>query len=133
MIQALQTFGYALAMLSYGVLTLFAVSAWFRLRRMESDVAETRTAATLALIRVTAEQLKRSFEDVNKMRDTMRRLVEQERYEEAERLKAVIAETERIAMTELRDFKERFADNIVEVNLTNTPFSPLTGGKEGDA
>ena len=132
MIQVLQTIGLVLGIAFYAAAGFCLVNGWIRLRRMESDVNDARIAATQTLFRVTGDHIKQSFEDVNKMRDTLRRLVEQERYEEAKRLKAVIAETERIAMTELRDFKERFADNIDEVSLTNNPFNPLNEGKEDD-
>jgi len=114
-------------MLCYGAITYFAVSAWFKLRRMEKQMDEVKYAAMTAMAVTMGEHLRQSFNEINRMQDQLRSLVEQERYEEAERMKSFISDAQQSAMREMKKFKQHFGEDICDVNVMNIH---VNSGKE---
>lgn len=117
--QALNIILTILGSLAYIVTATFAFFAFSRLKRQEEDLCGMKivTAKTLAL--VTAGHLQRSFETLNEMKETLRDLIEDERFEEAEDLKKTIVKMEHCAMRELERFKENFGEDCVDIKVTS--------------
>lgn len=104
--------------IAYFAMTFFATEAWFRLRRMQKDINHMKAAQQKCLMLTMGEHLRSNFNEVNSMRKTMQELVENEDFEQAEKLKAVLAKAEAGALSALKQFKETFGDDIVEIEAT---------------
>lgn len=104
-----------LSIISLGTAIFFAVSAWFALRRLLDDVRDMKRGIAITKAMTMASNVKSNFDEVNKMRAALARLVESERYEEARELKAEIAEVERNANELLRRFNDVYGEDIVEI------------------
>ena len=104
-----------MSIISLGTATFFAVSAWFALRRMLDDVRDMKRGIAITTAMTMASNVKSNFDEVNKMRAALARLVESERYEEARELKAEIAEAEHNANKLLQRYKDVCGEGIVEI------------------
>ena len=100
-----------MAIIANCFLTWFAVSAWFELRRMKRDFAGVKRAMVVTTTITVANHVKDSFEQLNDMKETFNQLVEDEQYEEAERLKAAITDAERNAKAATKLFKDICGDS----------------------
>ena len=103
-----------MAIIANCFLTWFAITAWFELRRMKRAMAVVTTITM-------GNHVKDSFEQLNEMKAAFHQLVEEERYEEAERLKAAIANAERNAEHALKKLKDICGDSceIVVTKVKN--------------
>lgn len=100
-----------MAIIANCFLTWFAVSAWFELRRMKRDFAGVKRAMVVTTTITVANHVKDSFDQLNDMKETFNQLVEDEQYEEAERLKAAITDAERNAKAATKLFKDICGDS----------------------
>lgn len=94
------------------VLVFFAVTAWFRLREVNKKIGAMLRGVGLVTTMVMGQHVKENFEEVNRMKRTFERLVENEQYDDAERMKAVIDKAERDALRSLEKFKETYGDAV---------------------
>jgi len=99
------------AVIANAAMTYFAITAWFELRRMKRDFAGVKRAMVVTTTITVANHVKDSFEQLNDMKDTFNQLVEDEQYEEAERLKAAITDAERNAKAATKLFKDICGDS----------------------
>jgi hypothetical protein len=99
-------------------LTWFAITAWFELRRMKRDIIGMRHALAVTTTITMGEYVKSTFDQLNEMKATFHRLVENEQYEEAEELKNAIAKVELSAEHALKEFKDICGDKLCEVIVT---------------
>lgn len=104
---------------AYLFLTFFTCHAYLRMKRQESEQNEMKIMLMKILAITMGEHLKSSFESVNDMKEALEELIEAERFEEAEKLKSVIADAERGAFMELERFRKHFGDECVDVKLMN--------------
>lgn len=102
-------------------LTWFAITAWFELRRMKHNLTGMERAMAVVTTITMGNLVKDSFEQLNEMKAAFHQLVEEEQYEEAERLKAAIANAERNVEQSLKKFKDIFGDSceIVVTKVKN--------------
>lgn len=102
-------------------LTWFAITAWFELRRMKRNLTGMERAMAVVTTITMGNHVKDSFEQLNEMKAAFHQLVEEEQYEEAERLKAAIANAERNVEQSLKKFKDIFGDSceIVVTKVKN--------------
>lgn len=118
----MQTLHIILSLISivgYVATATFAGYAFVRLKRQEEDLSELKVVSARTLTLMMGEHLRASFDALNEMKETLHDLVDDERFEEAEQLRATIVKAERIAMRELERFKESFGEDAVDVKLTN--------------
>ena len=99
-------------------LTLFAITAWFELRRMKRNLTVMERAMTIVTTITMGEHVKSNFEQLNEMKAAFHRLIENEQYEEAEKLKAAITEMERNAEASMKRFKDICGDDICKIVVT---------------
>lgn len=99
------------AIVANAAMTYFAVTAWFEFRKMKRSINVT-AALTMS------DHVRGNFEQLNEMRATFRRLVKNEQYEEAEKLKTAIVKMEHNAETSLKQLKSLYG-NICDVVMTD--------------
>ena len=99
------------AVIANAAMTYFAITAWFELRRMKRDFAGVKRAMVVTTTITVANHVKDSFDQLNDMKETFNQLVEDEQYEEAERLKAAITDAERNAKAATKLFKDICGDS----------------------
>lgn len=98
-------------------LTWFAITAWFELRRMKRNLTGMERAMAVVTTITMGNHVKDSFEQLNEIKAAFHQLVEEEQYEEAERLKDAIAKVERNAKAAMEQFKNICGDSC-EVVVT---------------
>ena len=99
------------AIVANAAMTYFAVTAWFEFRKMKRSINVT-AALTMS------DHVRGNFEQLNEMRAAFRRLVKNEQYEEAEKLKTAIVKMEHNAETSLKQLKSLYG-NICDVVMTD--------------
>jgi len=88
--QILNIILYIMAIIANCFLTWFAITAWFELRRLKRDIIGMKRALAVTTTITMGEHVKSNFEQLNEMKAAFHRLIENEQYEEAEKLKAAI-------------------------------------------
>ena len=116
--QALQIITDFIVSIGHVALIAFCITSFMVLRQMIKDINHLKTAQQKCLMVTMAEHLRSNFNEVNTMRETMQELVENEDFEQAEKLKAVLDKAEADALSALKQFKETFGDDIVEIEAT---------------
>ena len=104
-------------MVAYAAVVFFAIAAWFRLREMERRTKATLRGVSLLTTLAMGHHVKENFEEVNRMKRAFEQLVEEERYEDAERMKSVIDKAERDAERALEHFKDTFGE-VMDITVT---------------
>jgi hypothetical protein len=105
------------AVIANAAMTYFAVTAWSELRRLNRNFTGINRAMAIVTTITMGNRVKDNFDQLNEMKATFLRLVKNEQYEEAEKLKAIIAKMERNAEEEMKDFKDICGDHC-EVFMT---------------
>ena len=108
-----------MGIVAYVATATFACYAFGRLKRQAAELDEIKYGVKTSIALAMGEHLRNSFNEINDMKETLRDMVEDERFEEAERLKAVIEKAESGAMRELERFREHFGKDCVDVEVTN--------------
>lgn len=108
-----------MGIVAYVATATFACYAFGGLKRQEAELDEIKYGVKTSIALAMGEHLRNSFNEINDMKETLRDMVEDERFEEAERLKAVIEKAESGAMRELERFREHFGKDCVDVEITN--------------
>ena len=101
-------FGFANAATTY-----FAITAWFELRRMKRLLIEMSHTLSVSTTITMGEHLRSCYQQLSDMKITLHRLVENEQFEDAERLKIAIAKMERATEND-RKFLEQILDKPCE-------------------
>lgn len=115
--QVLEIILTVVAILAYFATAYFACCAYFYLRRQNDSIKIVSKSLSRMLMMVMGDHLRDSFNEVNAMQKEFHELIENERYEEAERLKSIIESAEKSAEKSLHNFKELFGDEC-EVVVT---------------
>lgn len=117
--QTLRFILFILGSIAYLATAFFAITAWFRLHVMQKKVCSM--AETLShLFGVTmSNHVQSQFNRCQEMKKKLQKLVGNEQYEDAQRLKVVIEMVEKDALKSLQSLKALFGDSIIEVNLSD--------------
>ena len=103
--------------IAYGLMSYFAISAWFRLRKLGTDMHDWQEVSAKVYAIVSALKLQSTFDQLNEMKDTLRQLVQADQFEEAAKLKEIVKEQERAALESLKEFQETFGGECVKVDV----------------
>ena len=95
---------------SYSAVTFFAMEAWYMLRRQKSILEDIMFRQNRMGNIVFAEYVITNFEVLNRLKEQLRELVKDERYDQAEKMKGFIKEAEENAMYSLKKFREVYGD-----------------------
>lgn len=112
---------------AYAMLTI-AVYIYMR-REQRKEIEDIKELLTRMFAVTMSEHLRNNFEQINKMKEDLQELVNDERYEDAKRLRAVIAKQELHAMKALRSFQEEFGDKVMKLEVTKIG-KPATNEEE---
>jgi uncharacterized membrane protein len=105
--------------LAYGAAAGFAIAAWVRLYRMQKDVKDMKHTLAVTGTLVMSMHVKSSIVELNDMKRTLRHLIEDEQFEEAEKLQNLIVKAEKNAMETIEKMNSAFGD-IAEIHVTKT-------------
>jgi len=111
-------------LVTYGCMSFFAVNTYFRLRRQQRDLDHIKKVLARIFAITMGEHLRSNFDHLNKMKKTLQKLIENEQYEDAKRMQALIAEQERQAMKALHSFQDEFGDDVVKMEITKVGGKP---------
>lgn len=106
------------AIIANAAVTYFAITAWFELRRLKSDLAGMKRALAVTTTITIGDHVRDNFEQLNEMRAVLHRLVEGEHYEEAKELEEEIRKMEHHAEESLRHFKDICGDSLCDIVVT---------------
>jgi hypothetical protein len=100
-----------------------AISAFFMLRRLNDDILGLKAAMFRVMAIVSAMHIKQGFDQIADMKEMLQNCIRTEQYEEAKRIKDMIAAQVAASKKQLETFKELFGDiadiNVEEVNLNH--------------
>lgn len=116
--QTLSITAMILSVIANGAMTFLTVFAFVRMGRLSDEISDMKYAVSKVLAITLANSVRDSFNEVNKMKDQMAGMIEDERFEEAEEMKKVIDKAERAAFQALQHFKDDFGDDSVDVYIT---------------
>lgn len=100
-----------------GLVSYFAIGAWFRLRQFSSDIRDLQKVSVKVYAIVSALKLQSTFDQLNEMKNTLCQLVQAEKFEEAAKLKEIVEKQERAALDSLKEFRETFGGEYVKVDV----------------
>ena len=115
--QVLEIILTVVAILAYFATAYFACCAYFYLRRQNDSIKTVNNSLSWMLMMVMGDHLRDSFNEVNELKKEYHLLIENERYEDAIRMKGIIESAEKSAEKSLHNFKELFGDEC-EVVVT---------------
>ena len=101
----------ALSCIAYIMVVFFAIYAYFTLREQRKQLTFVKGAVAEMTTIMMAERVQKNFEEVENIKRTLEHLVENEQYEEAERLQNFLEEAEKNAVKALKHFQEAFKDS----------------------
>lgn len=102
------------APVTYFALTFFAVSAWLTMRLWEKRLRAIEMCVAHTAKMTSAEHLRSTFNELNDMRRTLHQLIDEDRFEDAERMKQLLSSVEKSAMNAVKMFKERYGSDSVQ-------------------
>lgn len=93
---------------------LIAIS--FRLHLIQKEIKKLHKVSTESFVIVSIMKLQNQFDEINKLKEVLRKLVVAEEFEEAKKIQATIEELQKDALECLQLFQENFG-NIAKVEL----------------
>lgn len=103
--------------IAYGLMSYFAICAWFRLRKLGTDMHDLWKVSAKVYAIVSALKLQSTFDQLNEMKNTLRQLVQADQFEEAAKLKEIVEKQEREALESLKKFQDTFGGEGVNVDV----------------
>lgn len=100
-----------MATIAYSAMAFFVAYAVTKIRELR------RTQMKMMML-VMSEHLRGTFNELNSLKATFNELVENENFEEAEKLKGIIEKAEVASMNALRHFQDMFGNDACEVTIT---------------
>ena len=107
-----------MAIIAYGVTAGFTYFAFGKMFRLQKDIKDMKHTLAVNTALTMAMHVKSSIVELNEMKRTLRHLIEDERFEEAEKLQDLIVKTEKNAKETIEQMNSAFGD-IAEIHLTN--------------
>lgn len=83
-----------MSVIAYGVTAGFTFFVFGKLHRVQKDIKSMERSLTLVMSVTLGNHVKGCYEEINKMKMTLDRLVEDERFEETEQLRTLIDKAE---------------------------------------
>lgn len=105
--------------IAYAAMAFFASYAFFALRRQQRDIREVKDMQRRLFVMGVDQNVRDQQAAVNRMAGEMKHLVENDRFEEAERMKKAIDERMRYIASQLNYVQQEFSDEC-EVKIVNT-------------
>lgn len=102
---------------AYVAMAYLAITAYVRLRHVGLQLDELQAATAKLCALVSAVKLQSDFDHINDMKDTLRQLVESERFEDAAKLQAVIAEQEELALKNMKALQDSYGGKELVVRI----------------
>ncbi len=118
--QALKITLFFLSGIAYSATTFFAVYSWFYLRRKGKELSDMKYVIRHLAALLMGQNVQNNFDQIAKMRKALVKLVNAEKYDEAEKMKASIERAQELAFQALKDYKETFGDSVQEIVISNT-------------
>lgn len=106
-----------MTVLSYGILAYTAIALHFKMRRMQKDMYMTKGALREIFGMTMSLHVDSKFDQVEKMKETLQELIENEQYEDAERLRNAIEQAQEAAVKQMEILKKYFDSEIIEINM----------------
>lgn len=104
--------------ITYSVLIGLAITVFFYMRRQQREMLDIKKLQTRMFILVMSEHLRNDVNQLNDMNKELCELVDDERYEDADRLKITINELKKSTLSKLHRFQQEFGDTIFELKVT---------------
>lgn len=117
--QTLQILMTLASIATYGAMTFLAGYAFVRLRRIERKFDSLHGTQRMMFAMMIDGNIKENQEAVKRLAEEMQQAVDEDRYEDAEQLKKVIAEREQYILEQLAFIKSEFSDEC-EVRMYRT-------------
>lgn len=115
----LQIIALIAGLVSYGCCSFMALEAWGRLRRMERKFDSLHGTQRMMFAMLMDGNIRQNQEALKQLAEQLQEAVDDDRFEDAEHLKKVIAERERYIMEQLAYIKSEFSDEC-EVRMYRT-------------
>ena len=103
--------------IAYVAMTYLAITAYVRLRHVGSQLDELQATMKKLCVLMSAVKLQSDIDHINDMKDTLRQLVESEQFEDAAKLKAVIAEQEELALKNMKALQDSCGGKMLKVHI----------------
>ncbi|MBQ8713046.1 MAG: hypothetical protein IJ551_09565 [Prevotella sp.] len=117
--QALLIIVNIIVSIAYAAMAFFASYAFFALRRQQRDIREMKDMQRRLFVMGVDQNVRDQQQAVSRMAGEMKHLVENDRFEEAERMKKAIDERMRYIASQLAYVSSEFGDEC-EVKIVNT-------------
>jgi len=115
--ETLKIIAYIMTVLSYGILAYTAIALYFKMRRMQKDMYMTKEALREIFGMTMSLHVDSKFDQVEKMKETLQELIENEQYEDAERLRNAIEQAQEAAVKQMEILNKYFDSEIIEINM----------------
>lgn len=106
---------FILSGVTYGVMVAFTIATWFRMRRQEDEINELKKMQANAFMLIFGDHLRNNLVEVGKMKADFHALIKAEQYEQAEKLKAIIASAEENTSKMLGHFRKIFGEDAFKI------------------
>ena len=106
-----------MAIIAYGVTAGFTYFAFGKMFRLQKDIKDIKHTLAMTASLVMSMHVKASIAELNDMKRTLQRLIEEEKFEEAEKLRELISKAEKTAMETIEQMNSAFG-NIAEIHVT---------------
>lgn len=117
--QTLQILMTLASIAAYAAMTFLAAFAFVRLKRQEGQIGELRRMQRMMFAMMMDGNIRQNQEAVKRLAEEMQQAVDDDRYEDAEQLRKVIAEREQYILEQLAFIKSEFSD-VGEVRMYRT-------------
>jgi hypothetical protein len=99
-------------------MTFLASFAFVRLRRLSNEVGRLHHDVHTTLCITMGEHIRNNVDELNSMKERLEELLEDERFEDAARLKKIIEHQEHQIELAIARFKKTFGEDTVRVEMT---------------
>ncbi len=107
------------SMLAYVATAFMAITAFFYMRYLHKEAGKMEVVLAKVFTLQLANNLMNNIKELNEMKVTFHQLIEDEQFEKAEQLKAVISEVEESVSKSLDELKKASGGTIKEVIFKN--------------
>ena len=117
--QTLQIITMLMSIVAYCAMTFLAGFAFVRIRRLSNEVGRLHHDVHATLCITMGEHIRNDVDELNSMKVRLEELLEDDRFEDAVRLKKIIEHQEHQIDLAIARFKDIFGEDAVKVEVTN--------------
>lgn len=114
----LQIIVHLVTIVAYVFLIALCITTFRYFRRQQDDIDHINRTLHILM----GEHLRQNVDELNDMKERLEELVEEDRYEDAQRLKQIIDEQERSVKEQIDKFRDTFGEDTVKVEVTKFNF-----------